>query len=95
MALKRTCPVCETELVYSNLPGFRRATRTKALCRRCAASPAVIQKRLAEAEKRAAEKPVGNFLAAFFSKIEQGLSGSHVRNSFCGEEGHSGSGDPK
>jgi hypothetical protein len=80
MPLKRQCPECGEELVYKNYAGYSRAAHhTKALCRKCAASPSVIEKRLAEAEKRAAENPVGNFMGGFFALIEQSLSGSQGR----------------
>jgi hypothetical protein len=39
----------------------------------------VIQKRLAEAEEKAANIGNGNFMAEFFSKIEASLSGSKGR----------------
>jgi hypothetical protein len=77
--LKRTCPECQTELVYANYAGYDRATRTRALCRKCAASPSVIKKQMAEAEERAAKKSEGNFMAGFFEKIEANLSGSSIR----------------
>jgi len=76
MPFKRQCPECGAELVYSNLPGYQRACRSKSICRKCAASPAVVQKRLAQAQERAAKKVDGNFMAAFFDKIDQSLSGS-------------------
>ena len=79
MPFKRQCPECGTELVYANLPGYRRACREKSICRRCAASPSVIHKRVAEAEKRAAEITDENFMAAFFESIEACLSGSMDR----------------
>ena len=79
MPLKRTCPSCGEELIYANVAGYQRATRTKALCRECAASPSVVQKKLAEAENRAAENSQGNFMAAFFEKLETSLSGSRGR----------------
>lgn len=80
MPFKRQCPECGTELVYANLPGYQRATRTRALCRRCAASPSILQKKLAEAQEREAAKNLdGNFMAAFFESIDQSLSGSRRR----------------
>jgi len=80
MPFKRQCPVCAEVLVYANLAGYQRSIRTKALCRRCAASPAVIQRKLKEAEDRRAERNSGgNFLAAFFESVEASLSGSMGR----------------
>ena len=79
MAHKRQCPVCAEVLVYANLPGFRRATRTRALCRKCAASPSVVQKKLAEAQQQAAKKSTAKFMEAFFEKLEASISGSHHR----------------
>lgn len=77
MPLTRQCPECGETLLYANLPGFRRAQREKSVCRRCAASPSVIQKKIAEAEEhRAARNSLGNPLAVFFERIEAGLSGS-------------------
>jgi hypothetical protein len=81
MPLTRQCPVCQTELVYANLPGYRRACREKSICRKCAASPAIVQKRLAEEqERRAAKSSDGNPLAGFFEKLGAGRSGSVGRN---------------
>ena len=79
MPYKRICPSCSAELHYANLAGYQRATRSKALCRKCAASPAVIQKRLAEAQEKAAKKGDGNFLSAFFESVDLSLSGSRGR----------------
>jgi hypothetical protein len=79
MPLRRQCPNCQSELVYANAPGYQRAKRMNALCRSCAASPSVIQKRLAEAEEEEAKKWDGSFMAAFFENIEASLSGSKGR----------------
>jgi hypothetical protein len=80
MPLKRQCPECGTELVYANLPGYRRACREKSICRRCAASPSILQKRLAEGQDREAAKTGdGNLMAAFFESIEASMSGSIER----------------
>jgi hypothetical protein len=77
MPLKRQCPICGSELVYANYPGYQRAARTKALCRSCAASPAIVQRRLGEQqERRAAKISQGNPLERFFEKVEQSRSGS-------------------
>lgn len=77
MPLQRQCPQCGETLVYANLPGFRRACRLKSLCRRCAASPSVIKKKIIEEEqRRAAEIGDRNPLAVFFQRIEARVSGS-------------------
>lgn len=76
MPLTRQCPECGTELVYANLPGYRRACREKSVCRRCAARPSVIQKKIAEQGERAGENCARNPLAVFFSRIESEVSKS-------------------
>ncbi|HNQ87970.1 MAG TPA: hypothetical protein PKM73_05000, partial [Verrucomicrobiota bacterium] len=71
------CPSCGETLVYAHHAGFRRACRLKSLCRRCAASPSVIEKIIIEQEQRRAAKVEGrNPLAAFFQRIEAEISGS-------------------
>ena len=77
MPLKRQCPSCGAELAYANLPGYQRATRTKALCRKCAASPKIVKQKLTEAEEKASKKGDGNFMAAFFDHLEARISGSN------------------
>jgi ribosomal protein S27AE len=79
MPYKRTCPSCGTAIIYANLAGFRRAAAAKSICRRCAARPAVIQGRLAEAEEKKAELGGEKMFSAFFSRVEAGLSGSAGR----------------
>lgn len=80
MPLTRHCPECGETLIYANLPGYRRACREKFVCRRCAASPCVIQKKIAEdEERRAARIGAGNPLAVFFERVEASLSGSARR----------------
>jgi hypothetical protein len=76
MPLKRNCPSCGAELVYANVPGYRRSRRLNSLCRSCAASPSVVQRKLADDQEMAAKKTGGNFMAAFFGKIQASLSGS-------------------
>lgn len=80
MPLTRQCPVCAETLVYANLPGYRRAQREKSVCRRCAASPTVMAKRIAEAEHRKGAEIEGrNPLAVFFQRVEARVSGSMGR----------------
>jgi hypothetical protein len=80
MPLTRQCPECCETLIYANLPGYQRAARTKALCRSCAASPAIVQKRLGEQqERRAAKISQGNPLERFFEQLGLAVSGSQDR----------------
>jgi len=80
MPLNRPCPECGAELAYANLAGYERATLANSICRRCAASPAVVQRRFAKAEtSRAAEKGDKIPFAGFFDRLEASLSGSRGR----------------
>lgn len=80
MPLQRTCPSCGETLVYAHHAGFRRACREKSVCRACAASPSIMQKKITEEEqRRAAENGGRNPLAAFFSRVDAEVSKSTGR----------------
>jgi hypothetical protein len=81
MPLQRKCLSCGETRIYANRPGYERASRLNSLCRKCAASPAVVQRQLEEKqESRAAEIPGRNPLAGFFRMLEMERSGSMGRN---------------
>jgi hypothetical protein len=80
MSLKRKCPHCGDELIYANLPGYKRAKQQNSLCRKCAASPAVIQRKLKEKEQqRVAEESTLTFMREFWNSIVASVSGSRER----------------
>jgi ribosomal protein S27AE len=81
MPFQRQCPECGETLIYANLPGYERARRLKSLCRKCGASPSIIQRRLKEKqESRAAEESTFTFMREFFEMVTANISESRAEN---------------